>query len=68
MHLERPRADRLGDAAFFAVFLVYVWVGIDTRLIYHWQGPVFSTIPGFLDDFLKYPGGPADCAILAAWR
>jgi hypothetical protein len=60
MHLQRPRAERLGDVAFFAVFLVYVWVGLDTRLIYHWQGPVFSTIPGFLDDFLKYPGGPAD--------
>lgn len=48
------------DTAFFAVFLVCVWLGIDTRLIYHWQGPVFSTIPGFLDEFLKYPGGPAD--------
>ena len=60
MQLERPRAERVGDIAFFAVFLAYVWVGIDTRLMYHWQGPVFSTIPGFLDDFLKYPGGPAD--------
>ncbi len=61
MYLERPRAERLVDVAFFALFLVYVWLGIDTRLIYHWQGPVFSTIPGFFDDFLKYPGGPADC-------
>lgn len=54
-HLQRPRAEGLGDIAFFAVFLVYVWVGIDTRLIYHCQGPVFSTIPGFFDNFLKYP-------------
>jgi hypothetical protein len=60
MRLQRPCAERLGDIAFFAVFLAYVWVGIDTRLIYHWQGTVFSTIPGFLNDFLKYPGGPSD--------
>jgi hypothetical protein len=55
-----PLASRLQDFAFFAVFLVFAWAGIDTRLIYHWQGPVFYTLPGFLNDFLKYPGGPAD--------
>jgi len=52
--------ERVQDIAFFTVLLVYVWAGIDTRLIYHWQGPVFSTMPGFVNDFLKYPGGPAD--------
>jgi hypothetical protein len=46
--------------AFFAAFAIYAWAGIDTRLIYHWQGPVFTTIPGFPGEFLKYPGGPAD--------
>ena len=51
---------RIRDAAFFAGFSIYVWAGIDTRLIYHWQGPVFTTMPGFLGEFLKYPGGPAD--------
>jgi hypothetical protein len=48
------------DVAFFAAFAMYAWAGIDTRLIYHWQGPVFTTIPRFLSEFLKYPGGPAD--------
>lgn len=48
------------DGAFFAALLAYVWAGIDPRLIYHWQGPVFYTYPGFIDEFLKYPGGPAD--------
>ena len=60
MKVQRLTAARVQDIAFFAVFLAYAWVGIDTRLIYHWQGPVFSTLPGFLDSFLTYPGGPAD--------
>ena len=34
------------DAAFFAAFAIYAWAGIDTRLIYHWLGPVFTTMPG----------------------
>ena len=60
MDIPRPEGARVRDIAFFAVFLVYAWAGIDTRLIYHWQGPVFYTMPGFADEFLKYPGGPAD--------
>ena len=60
MSIPRPAAARVRDVAFFAIFLVYAWVGIDTRLIYHWQNPVFYTTPGFFQDFLKYPGGPAD--------
>lgn len=60
MYIRRPAAPRVRDVAFFAAFAVYVWAGIDTRLIYHWQGPVFSTIPGFFGEFLKYSGGPAD--------
>jgi hypothetical protein len=60
MNLSRPSAARIRDVAFFAVFLGYAWAGIDTRLIYHWQGPVFSTVPGFAGEFLKYPGGPAE--------
>ena len=61
MTIHHPTAARMQDIAFFALFLACAWVGIDTRLIFHWQGPVFYTFPGFLDDFLKYPGGPADC-------
>jgi hypothetical protein len=48
------------DAVFLAAFLAYIWVGIDPRLIYHCQRPIFYTSPGFLDEFLRYPGGPAD--------
>jgi len=61
MPIQSPLATRMQDLSFFAVVLVFAWAGIDTRLIYHWQGPVFYTFPGFLNDFLKYPGGPADC-------
>jgi hypothetical protein len=61
MPIQSPLATRMQDFLFFAVVLVFAWAGIDTRLIYHWQGPVFYTFPGLLNDFLKYPGGPADC-------
>jgi hypothetical protein len=60
MNIRRPMLPGMRDVAFFAAFAIYAWAGIDTRLIYHWQGPVFTTIPGFLGEFLKYPGGPAD--------
>ncbi len=71
--VPRPSAARTRDIAFFAVLLSYLWVGVDTRLIYHWQGPVFYTFPGFVDEFLKYPGGAADylyrlIAQTYAWR
>ena len=59
MRLPRLAAARVRDIACFAVFFLYAWVGIDTRLIYHWQGPVISTIPGFFGGFLACPGGPA---------
>ena len=60
MYIRRPTLPGMRDVAFFAAFAIYAWAGIDTRLIYHWQGPVFTTIPGFSGEFLKYPGGPAD--------
>ncbi len=60
MRFQRPTAATIRNIAFFAGFLAYAWVGIDTRLIYHWQSTVFSTIPGFLAEFLKRPGGPAE--------
>jgi hypothetical protein len=59
MSIPRPAA-RVRDFAFFATFLVYAWVSIDARLIYYWQNPVFYTTPGFLQNFLKYPGGPTE--------
>jgi hypothetical protein len=60
MKMRPPGGDGIRDIFFFIVFAAYVWVGIDPRLIYHWQAPVFYTMPGFLDEFLKYPGGPVD--------
>ena len=60
MRLWRPPAERLLDVAFFAGFLAYAFAGIDTRLIYHWQGCAFYTTPGFAEEFLKYPGGVVD--------
>ena len=60
MYIRRPAVPGMRAVAFFAAFAIYAWAGIDTRLIYHWQGPVFTTIPGFPGEFLKYPGGPAD--------
>ena len=60
MDIRRPPAARVQDAAFLAACLAYIWAGIDPRLIYHCQRPIFYTSPGFLDEFLRYPGGPAD--------
>jgi hypothetical protein len=60
MHFPLLSHQRVRDAAFFALFLAYTWLGMDPRLMYHWQLPVFSTIPGFASSFLQYPGGIAD--------
>jgi len=60
MDIRRPAAARIQDAVFLAACLAYIWAGIDPRLIYHCQRPIFYTSPGFLDEFLRYPGGPAD--------
>ncbi len=60
MSFPRPDAARWRDIAFFAAFLVYVGAGLDPRLVFHWQGPVFSTVPDFASPFLGYPGGAAD--------
>jgi hypothetical protein len=51
---------RYRDVGCVALLLAYAWAGIDTRLIHHGQGLVFSTAPGFAGDFLKHPGGPGD--------
>jgi Family of unknown function (DUF6057) len=60
MDIRRPPAARMHDAVFLAACLAYIWAGIDPRLIYHCQRPIFYSSPGFLDEFLRYPGGPAD--------
>jgi hypothetical protein len=60
MKFQRPSAGRLLDVAFWAGFLVYLYSGIDTRLIFHWQAPAFYMTTEFAGGFLKYPGGPVD--------
>ena len=42
--------------------MAFAWIGIDSRLIYHWQFFSFSTMPGFAAEFFAYPGGPAEYA------
>ena len=50
---------------FFLLFYVYLWIGVDLRLIYHVGGmianfPVFYRGWDFFLRFLWYPGGPAE--------
>ena len=51
------RLARLRDVVCIALFLAYAWAGVDTRLMYYGQGPVFSTAPGFFEGFLRQAGG-----------
>ncbi len=60
MKFRRPPAGWLLEVAFFAGFLAYTLLGIDSRLIHHWQAPVFFMTAGFAAEFLKYPGGFLD--------
>lgn len=50
------------DAGFFAVFFVYIWFAVDTRMIYHGGGiitnfPMFFRGWEFLNGFIYRPGG-----------
>jgi len=52
---------------FFLLFYVYLWSGVDLRLIYHGGGiivnfPVFYRGWEFFREFLSYPGGPVEYA------
>jgi hypothetical protein len=60
MRFRRPPAGWLPDGAFFAGFLAYAIIGLDTRLVFHWQSPVFYLTSEFFLPFLKYAGGVAD--------
>ena len=44
----------------FALFFLHVLFGIDPRLLYHHQCPVFLTGVEFLQRFLDRPGGPGE--------
>ena len=45
---------------FFGLFYCQLWLGVNPRLIYHNQGPVFLIGFDFLKSFLSRPGGPLD--------
>ena len=50
---------------FFILFYFYVWLEVDTRLIYHGGGaitnlPAFFRGWAFLQEFISYPGGPLE--------
>jgi len=50
---------------FFALFYLYLWLGVDLRLMYHGAGiitnfPVFYKGWAFFVTFLSYPGGPLE--------
>ena len=50
---------------FFALYYLYLWLVVDLRLIYHGGGviknfPVFYRGWAFFEEFISYPGGPAE--------
>jgi hypothetical protein len=50
---------------FFALFYLYLWLGVDLRLMYHGAGvitnfPVFYKGWAFFVTFLSHPGGPLE--------
>ena len=57
---------------FFVLFYLYLWLVVETHLIYHGAG-MFANFPAFFRDwtflagFMSYPGGPVECfsALLA---
>ncbi len=63
---------RLRSLLFFILFYLYIWLEVDTRLIYHGAGaisdfPVFFRGWTFFHRFTSYPGGTTEylCALLS---
>ena len=59
--LDRP----IRSLVFFILFYLYLWLEVDTRLIYHGGGavtnlPAFFRGWAFLQEFISYPGGPLE--------
>ncbi len=50
--------------SFFVVFFLYVWLWVDTTLLYYNVGPVHFPVfrwgSYFFEQFLRYPGGPVE--------
>ena len=70
--LTQNLGGRIRSLLFFVLFYLYIWLEIDTRLIYHGAGaitnfPVFFKGWAFLHRFTSYPGGILEylCALLS---
>jgi tetratricopeptide (TPR) repeat protein len=55
-------AKQIRNLCFFVMFFLYLWLGVDTRLIYHGGGmvpnfPVFFSGWEFFRQSVSYPGG-----------
>ena len=53
----------------FAAFYVYVWRGLDPRLVHHAQCPIFQADAAFFAEHLSRPGGLVEyaAALLVQW-
>lgn len=70
--LTQNLGRRLRSLLFFVLFYLYIWLEVDTQLIYHGAGaisdfPVFFRGWTFFHRFTSYPGGMLEylCALLS---
>jgi len=59
------RGWQIRSLLFFVLFYLYLWLEVDTRLIYHGAGvitnfPSFYRGWAFFQTFTSYPGGPVE--------
>jgi len=62
---SRDLGWRIGGIVFFAIFYVYLWMGVKPQLIYHGGGeftdfPFFYKGWAFATDTVLHPGGPVE--------
>jgi len=62
---SRDLGWRIGGIVFFAIFYVYLWMGVKPQLIYHGGGeftdfPFFYKGWAFAGDTVLHPGGPVE--------
>ena len=69
---SQNRAGPIRDLAFFVLFYLYLWLSVDTCLIYHSNKtiinfPIFFRGWAFFKEFTSYPGGLVEylCAFLS---
>jgi hypothetical protein len=67
----KPIGASVPFAAFLMLVFLYLWLWVDSSLLYHGAGavsfPVFSLSTAFVEGLLHDPGGPVEClaALLA---